>query len=490
MPTETAIPDDGGDGDGARPATDTETRPRDSATRRLLYRWFVEYNPLYLVSALLVLGGLTMISHGQAEQGTMSPEIGAIPVIAEVYAALLIAGAALLTRLGLRRPAVMLALLTVLYQSDLTLFTERSVYLGLAGALAASAWLVVFVAKLYALAWAMRVRVSLSAASVAAFGALGLVVLPRCLSQGDPTRMSSLVALWIFAVGAAGLWTSRAVTSTVDLDAWGRTVLGRVVKATWLMWATIALLHVIFWCNAYQVSALVFVPVALLLATRWMHSEAMVWCAAVGALLLVGRVSPSSMSSAALMSAGVLFLRAMRRPTWIDPGIDEPRSTAPYRAPRTGEPEAHKPAILCFLRAERDSMLRLSIGSLCGLYLSAWTSGWSGGSLPEHVFVLDALLTAVTALVVWRTRAWAALAPVATMYLHLAVQRRLVTAPVSAEQWGRAAIGLGFVLLVASLITSWRWRKLATAANDGPPSDRGRPDQAACARSSALRTGI
>ncbi len=123
--------------------------------------------------------------------------------------------------------------------------------------------------------------------------------------------MSALVALWIFAVFAAGLWTSRAVTSAVELDAWGRTVLARVIKATWLMWSAILLLHVAFWCVAYQVSALVLLPVALLLATRWMRREAAVWCAAAGTLLLVDRVMPSSMSSAALMAAGVLCLRAL-----------------------------------------------------------------------------------------------------------------------------------------------------------------------------------
>jgi hypothetical protein len=460
---ESAIPE----GDGASEAR--EARPRDSATRRLLYRWFVEYNPLYLVSALLVLGGLMMISRGQADQGSMSPEVGAIPVIAEVYAAVLIAGAALLTRLGQRRPAVMLALITALYQCDLTLFTERSVYLGFAGGLAALAWLLVFVVKLYALAWAMRVRLSRSAVAVAAFGALGLAGLPHGLSQGDPTRTSALIALWIFALFAAGLWTSRAVTSLVELDAWGRTVLARVVKATWLMWATLALIHVVFWCVAYQVSPVVLLPVALLLATRWMHGEAAVWAATTGTLLFVGWMMPGSMSSVALMSASVLCLRALRRPTWIDDATDEPRSTAPYRVPRTGEPPRPRAATLVFTRETRDAMLRLLIGSSCGVYLAAWMSGsgWSGGSLPEHVIVLDLLLAAAATLVVWKAQAWIALAPVVAMALHLAVQRRLVTAPASPTQWGGAAVGLGFGLLVASLVVSWRLRALATSAGDG-----------------------
>ena len=56
----------------------------------------------------------------------------------------------------LRRPAVLLALLTVLYQGDLTLHTETCAYLGGVGIFASVAWLAMFVAKLYALAWALK----------------------------------------------------------------------------------------------------------------------------------------------------------------------------------------------------------------------------------------------------------------------------------------------------------------------------------------------
>ena len=39
------------------PATERPARP-ESALRALLHRWLVQYNPLYLFSAALVLGGL------------------------------------------------------------------------------------------------------------------------------------------------------------------------------------------------------------------------------------------------------------------------------------------------------------------------------------------------------------------------------------------------------------------------------------------------
>jgi hypothetical protein len=236
------------------------------------------------------------------------------------------------------------------------------------------------------------------------------------------------------------------------------------------MWATLALLHVVFWCAAYQVSALVLLPVGLLLATRWMRLEASVWLTTTGTLLLVGWMMPGAMSSAAIMAASVLCLRALRRPTWSEQGIDEARSTAPYRVPRTGEPPRPRPATLSFTRSERESMLRLSIGAFCSLYLSVWTIGWSGGSLPEHVIALDLLLAAATALVIWKARAWSALAPLAAMILHLAIQRRQLTAPASPAQWGVSAVGLGFGLLVASLLVSFRLRKVATSAGDRVPA--------------------
>ena len=93
--------------------------------QRLSYRWFVEYNPLYLLSAALVLGGVTLVTRGLANSASAFELVG-VGAIPELYAALLIAGAALLTRAGTRRPAVLLALIAILYQGDLTLHTETS----------------------------------------------------------------------------------------------------------------------------------------------------------------------------------------------------------------------------------------------------------------------------------------------------------------------------------------------------------------------------
>jgi hypothetical protein len=122
----------------------------ESPLRRVAYRWFVEYNPLYLVSATLVLAGCFLLSSGVAPHGDFAPSIE-VALIAEAYALSLLGGAALLTRIGQRRPAVMLALLFVVYQWDLTLHTETCAYLSSGGKWAAGGWFAIFVAPWCAL---------------------------------------------------------------------------------------------------------------------------------------------------------------------------------------------------------------------------------------------------------------------------------------------------------------------------------------------------
>ena len=124
-------------------ATDTATNaspdPNADFWRKLLHRWLVQYNPLYLLSASLCLAGMILCSRGLAHGGSAHGEL-VVALIAEVYAGALIGGAALLTRIGQRRPAVMLALITALYQCDLTLHTEASACLGSVGVAASAVW--------------------------------------------------------------------------------------------------------------------------------------------------------------------------------------------------------------------------------------------------------------------------------------------------------------------------------------------------------------
>lgn len=419
--------------------------------QRLMHRWFVEYNPLYLLSAALVLGGLTLVSQEAARHASLVGELG-VAGIAEVYAFALIGGAAFLTRIGLRRPAVMLGLLAVLFLGDLTLHVETCAYLGVVGRVAAGLWLVLFVAKLVLLAWAFELRPSLSAWLVPVLAALGLAVLPQVLREVDEGLGTALVALWVFGIGAAGLWTERAVRSAVALDVRGE----RALRGAWVLLGLLSLAHAFYWVWEHHLQIAGLLPALMLLGARWLRRERSLFGLVASTLILVGIFAPPWLSIAGLMGAVVLVLRAVRAPSSNRPIAPAP-PPEPYREAAFAPPPPDHVEILGL--AEPRAIERLVLGALACVHLSVWTMGWSGGEWPEHSFALDLGLAVACAALAYRTRRPLALAPVAVTYLHLFVLLGWITVPRGAMQWGLSSIGLGFFFLIASLLVSWRLRR-------------------------------
>jgi hypothetical protein len=295
-----------------------------TATQRLLHRWFVEYNPFYLLSAVLVLFGVTLISRALANESSVRGHL-VVGAVTELYAYALVFGAALLTRIELRRPAVFVALIAILYQGDLTLGTEAHALFGRLGAVASSAWFVSFAVKLHGLAWALKLRLSGSAKAVPLFGAAGLALVPHLSRHLDAHTLTLVVGVWLFAVLAAGLWTSREVASRMPLDAWGSAVLRRSMRAAWSVWAALAIAHVFFWTSQYHLDPRFLAPITLLLATRWMQRELEVLAAVCVTLLFVAVVAPALLAVSAVTSAMAFTLHALRTPrVQEDPAPDAP----------------------------------------------------------------------------------------------------------------------------------------------------------------------
>jgi hypothetical protein len=440
----------------------------DAYWRRLLHRWLIEYNPLYLISALLVLSGMILTSRGLAREGSLYGEIG-VAAIAELYAVALIGGAALLTRIGQRRPAVMLALLTVLYQCDLTLHTETCTYLGAVGTAATIGWLALFVGKLYALAWAMKLRVSRAAQATAGLAALGLALLPHYLHDLAPRTATALVAAWLFGIFALhGTWRAPGVTSAVPLDAWGATVLRRAVRAAWSLSAFLFLGHVAFWSTQHSLTLAALLPVAPLLAARRMRTERQAWFLVAATLGCVAFTMPGAFALTALLAAASLALRALL------PSVHAPSLTSalrredagPYRAldperPSAPDPDASPASFVLpeLVLASREERQRLLTGALFAAYLGVWTLGWTGGAWPAHVLALDLVLAVAVALVAWRARSRLVLVPLAAGAMHLVVMSHLVPEPQTLVGWGVTAVGLGFAMLLGSLAVSYRLRR-------------------------------
>lgn len=442
------------------PQSPNSPAPQDSYLRRLMHRWLVEYNPLYLLSAALVLGGVIVISHELAQVHDARGQLG-VAVIAEIYAWALVGGAAFLQRIRLRRPAVMLALLAALYQGDLALHTETCAYLGLIGVIGTLAWLGSFVAKLHALAWALDVRLSRSARAVPTFGALGLAAIPHLFPLLDASALTVVTTLWVFALIAAGLWTSRTITSKVPLDDWGRVVMHRASLAIWLLWVLLLFAHAGLWANDGQIAFSPLVFATMLLATRWMQSEIRVWLTVAATLLATALYMPGATFLVALTGAGVLVLHAYRRPGTTKE-VGDVRPPDPYRTPASPASQTPTPPPRAsFDPAPAAARDRFLVGALVGLYAALWTYGWDGTFHLDHQVWLDVVLTVALGIVVLRRRRVSLLLPLVAVYGHLGVQSGVITAPETTMGWGTSAVGAGFVLLAACLWASWQSQRRA-----------------------------
>ena len=442
----------------------TTPEPSGPYLHRLLYRWFVEYNPLYLVSAALVLGGGFAMSRELSGRAGVAGPLG-VAATSEVYALALIGGAALLRRLELRRPAVILSVLAALYQGDLTLHTEACVYMGVAGLVASAAWVALFAAKLAALAWAMGLRLSRSALVVPSLAAAGMAALPHLFDTVDAARTTTLVAAWVFGVAAAVAWTPRRVESRAVLSPWQSIVFVRALRVTWALWAVLAALHVVFWSTAYPVQLSALLPVPILVATSRMRSERSVWLSVAASLALSGAVAPGFFYLTAAMACASLLLRALRAPRWSAGQVSAtPAAVGPYRvdgsdvaAPGSRPPEP----VLTFGPDEPAVRARLCTGALASGYLAAWTLGWAGGPWPEHLLWLDLALAAIVGLLFVRRRVRGPFVPLSASALHAAWRAHLVPAPATALGWGALSVALGFALLVGSLAVAWQLRRHA-----------------------------
>jgi hypothetical protein len=456
--------------------TQTTVPPSDNAGteegafwRALLYRWFVEYNPLYLLSAALVLAGCLLWSRGLAHEESLAGPLG-IAFVAELYGASLALGAALLTRIGFRRPAVMLALIAVFYQWDATLHTETCAYLGLAGASATAVWFLMFVAKLYLLGWALRVRFAGRVVIAAIVAAAGLALGPRVLPGLGGRNAGIVLALWLFALGS--LYRPGGIKTLTPLDDWGTKVLRRVTRASWIMSGTLVASHVLMWWKDHDIGLSAAFLAAPLLAVPRVRRERTVWVTVFATLGLSASAQPSAFFGVALLAAAALCLRALA-PAFASAAesppadLGSPSVTEPYRASNVRESNATPapgPMSPVLSYAQR---VRSLVGALFAVHLAVWTFGWTGGPWPPHVLALDAGLTVVVLLAAWRTRVRSTLVPLAAWHGHLLMAHRLLPMPTSSAAWGETTVALGFALLAASLFTSYRLRTYNSGGDTG-----------------------
>ncbi len=431
---------------------------------RLLHRWFVQYNPFYLLSAALVLAGLTLVSRGLAGASSL-PAMMAVGALSELYAWSLIGAAALLMRGGQRRSAVQLGLLAALYQCDLTLLTESAGMAGFLGVLPAGMWLAVALLKLRALGWALRIELERRASLVVAGGLAGLAALPFLVYRLDPYPGGLLLGLYVFALLAALPARLEASVRSLDaLDGWGQTVLRRASWATWFLWGAAFSLHMLCWSVQTPVGLeqVLLAVVAYLAARR--ASEWQLWFLA-GVAVLVSLLMNVPPGKVALWISLAMTLRALS-PREVESSIlagTSPGDASPYRQETPAAPTPPRAATMEELPPQERA--RLLLGALLAAYLSVWLQQMRFG-LPEHLPLPAAVLVLLNLLAAWKLRTPLGLLFGAAVPADVLLSWSGAPWPRGPFEWGVTLLALGFFLLgggvLASRLILWKFSSLAS----------------------------
>lgn len=195
--------------------------------KRLLVRWFVQYDPMFTASALCVLGGVLLASRALGDGAGV-----ALTAVLELYQWLVIGTAAVLyRRLHEHRSAAILGLVALVLLVDPTL--QVSALADGERVLPTLVWLALFALKARALEHAFRLRLSTAARgaplSIAALSAAA----PNARLLGvDDALLPRVLAVAVFVVGAAIVLAAPRASSLRALGETGQAMFPRLLRAT------------------------------------------------------------------------------------------------------------------------------------------------------------------------------------------------------------------------------------------------------------------
>ena len=404
-----------------------ETGPASFLSEKLrekLHYWFIQYNPLYFFSALCILFGVFLISKGLPELNWQKGQF-LLTAVMQFYEILLIAGSALLVRIaGQYRPAVILALIEIFFLFDSTFRTEVIATFGRFGIMLSCGWVVMAAVKLAALAWVFRLKVSPVAFILPILAAAGIAGMPHVLElQHVDKSLIHSGAVWYGIILLSVVLQRRPnVSSALQLDDWGQTVLRRVGRTALAMWSGFYFFHLFMWIEMFRIPfhTAQIAPLFLL----WFLAKKDVWTWAGGLLTIVLTLSIPQAVSPAVLLVGIAF----GLKSW---------------------------------RLRRNTFYPAAVLSLYG---SVWALGWQGRGWPDPIIWLN-MVTAVLLLVMaWRLRLVTAF-PAALLVL-LPGAGSLV--PRGSLQWGIFSTVIGFLSLIAGIIVNLYMKRPLPAQKEKP----------------------
>jgi hypothetical protein len=187
----------------------------------ILRRCFLEYNPFYFASSMCILAGVFLLAR-ELPREAFGSKLG-IVACTEAYQLLLIVGAAVLLRAGLKRPAAILGLTALVFLLDAALNSERLLsHVGLVSlapgmrarrAIPTSVALALLgPAKLWLLAVVFRLRSARAPLGIAGLAVVAIPLIPYATEIAHPACRETvyLITTWLGAPLLAWALTPRA----------------------------------------------------------------------------------------------------------------------------------------------------------------------------------------------------------------------------------------------------------------------------------------
>ena len=399
----------------------------------VLRYWFVEFNPLYFVSALCVLCGIFLVARNIDTISSVTPEQAQLILffVLQSYELLLIGGAAFLAhRAGALRPAVLLAMLEALFLFDCTFRLEGLALTGpLAAPLMLILWLILTAAKVWAVAKIFRIALPHTLLASVVATAAGIVALIAGLSQPGSNKVLVLQLAALFGTGVLFQLEARRPPLFSSL---GRTeaqhlLNARCIQAVFRLLAGAYFYHVwsyILLAASTDVRAAAILPQAgafFLLYTIIRKSDKEAWL--FGALAVVSALPTAAHAAWALFVVAGVF-------AW---------------------------------RVWHGARMGMAVGAAFMVYGGLWLIGWTDASkglppLPAILSWQTALLGVALGLIGWFMRdpvVWALLAA-GIGYGAYRTLEPLV--PKSELGLGVLLLGAGFLAFLVGIAVNWWFR--------------------------------
>ena len=407
--------------------------------RKLMLHFFVDFNPLYFISAFCVLYGVFLVARNIEDLGLQTIEAQQFLLfgVIQTYELLVIAGAAFLAhQVRATRPAVLLGLLECVLLLDCTFRVESAAMEGAFGQLLMLLWLLLTAFKVWALARALRLPMPRRHLAALVAVAAGMVACVAWLSlPGSNKTLALQAAAWFGAVALLLLEVRRpALLSALANNEAQQQTAALCLRAGYRLLAGFYFYHV--WAyilisadanvNAAAIPAQAGTFFLLFALIRDRQQEAWLF----GLLTIAAAV----FNSAALPWALGLI------------------------------------ALLWVYRVWRGGHSNLAIGAAFAVYAAALLGAWASGveafpSLPAPLDWPNPLLIAALLFIALYLRnqiAWACLAAVLgySAYTRTAWQQLV---PRNELARGMLFLGTGFAALIGGVAVNWVFRNRAEA---------------------------